>query len=73
MTSYLVPAALFTQLDIAKAIGAVGAHKFVVLPGLTRPPDGFPTFFTTMVFEILQPFKLIAVTTKLKVPAEVYV
>ena len=61
------------QLDIANPIGAVGAHKLVVLPGFTIPPDGLPTFLTTIVFEMLHPFELIAVTTKLKVPAEVYV
>ncbi len=65
----MVPAALFTQLDIANAIGAVGAHKFVVLPGLTIPPDGLPTFFTAIVFENEQPVELIAVIVKLKVPA----
>jgi hypothetical protein len=50
-------------------MGAVGAHKLVVLPGLTRPPDGLPTFLTTIVFEILHPSSPSAVTTKLNVPS----
>ena len=50
-------------------MGAVGAHKLVVLPGLTRPPDGLPTFFTEIYLEKLHPLFAIAVISRSNVPA----
>ena len=65
---YIVPGEFKAQLDNVNFNSGVGAHKFVVLPGLTRPPAGFDSFFIIYFFVVEQPLFPIAVIDIVNAP-----